>query len=816
VGQLSDVNLEDPPEIYQFLQWNGVDEWRPAYAVTSLNTLFGSVTLTGDGGSLIGRTNNSFTNRTATTGVTGVASFLSDHFTVSGTGHVSSKGVITINSTAPDANGNFNVAAATVVTGDGGSLIGDGVAIRARVATTGITGIASFDSGDFDVSVTGHVTVKSGGIGNSQLANSSFTFRDSVQGTDTISLGNTLNLTGGPGISVRKTDTDTFAVQGTTATDSVLGVASFNSTYFTVSSGAVSLAAAYQATGDTVITVAGSGIAISTSGKTDTIFNIGVTGFNGLTGNITVTGDGQSLIGFDNNKFTNRLATTSLTGVASFNNTRFSVSNGAVDLAAAYQATGDTVITVAGSGIAISTSGKTDTIYNIGVTGFNGLTGNITVTGDGGSLVGLDNNKFTNRLATASLTGVASFNNTRFSVSNGAVDLAAAYQATGDSVVAGSNITIFRSNNQVTINANEGLASTSATGVASFNSTYFTVSAAGAISLASAYQATGDTVITVAGSGIALATSGRTDTIFNIGVTGFNGLTGNITVTGDGQSLIGRTNDRFTNRLADTSVTGVASFDTNAFVVTNGHVSLRGGSQGTLCGSYTNEFDCENDPNPCFWCAVTNTCSSTNSCSLFSATYSGVGASANADGSLAYLYFDPGNLTTGSSTTIDKDSDFVLFYDASEPGLVKTKRVSPKQFILDSDALFASKTTDYLQKTKSATTIDYEIVTSAIEQSGVGLVVAAEAFDYISLNTVKSLNGLTGDVTVVGSVNGCSGNAITITGTVNEVNVATSCPTITIGLPDNIVVPYISGTGATFSGTVNANLFIGMVSGGTF
>ena len=94
--------------------------------------------------------------------------------------------------------------------------------------------------------------------------------------------------------------------------------------------------------------------------------------------------------------------------------------------------------------------------------------------------------------------------------------------------------------------------------------------------------------------------------------------------------------------------------------------------------------------------------------------------------------------------------------------------------------------------------------------------VAAEAFDYISLNTVKSLNGLTGDVTVVGSVNGCSGNAITITGTVNEVNVTNSCPTITIGLPDNVTIPYISGTGATFTGTVNANLFIGSVDGGTF
>ena len=30
VGQLSDVNFEDAPEQYQFLQWDGVDEWRPA------------------------------------------------------------------------------------------------------------------------------------------------------------------------------------------------------------------------------------------------------------------------------------------------------------------------------------------------------------------------------------------------------------------------------------------------------------------------------------------------------------------------------------------------------------------------------------------------------------------------------------------------------------------------------------------------------------------------------------------------------------------------------------------------------------------
>ena len=160
VGQLSDVNFEDAPEQYQFLQWDGVDEWRPAYAVTSLNNQIGSVTLTGDGESLIGRGNANFTNRTATTGVTGVASFNPTYFSVGATGHVS-------------------------------------------------------------------------------------------------------------------------------------------------------LATAYQATGDTVITTAGSGIAISTSGKTDTLFNIGVTSFNGSTGAVS---------------YAPPLASASVTGVAHFPNSDFAVS----------------------------------------------------------------------------------------------------------------------------------------------------------------------------------------------------------------------------------------------------------------------------------------------------------------------------------------------------------------------------------------------------------------------------------------------------------------------------------------------------------
>ena len=223
----------------------------------SVNGLTGNITLTGDGGSLVGAGNTQFTNRLATTGVTGVASFLSDHFTVSETGHVSSRGVITINNTAPDENGNFTVASATVVTGDGGALRGDGAAIIARLATTSVTGVASFNSTHFSVS--------SGAV---SLSNSSVSFRGSQNETDTISLGNTLTLTGGLGITVRKVGTDSFAVQGATAGVTAVGMASFNPSYFTVSNGSVALQDGYAVTGDTVVTVGGSGVFVAESGKT--------------------------------------------------------------------------------------------------------------------------------------------------------------------------------------------------------------------------------------------------------------------------------------------------------------------------------------------------------------------------------------------------------------------------------------------------------------------------------------------------------------------------------------------------------------------
>lgn len=53
--------------------------------------------------------------------------------------------------------------------------------------------------------------------------------------------------------------------------------------------------------------------------------NTGVTGFNGLIGNVSMTGSG-ALFGFSNNAIGVRNASASLTGVASFNSANFTIS----------------------------------------------------------------------------------------------------------------------------------------------------------------------------------------------------------------------------------------------------------------------------------------------------------------------------------------------------------------------------------------------------------------------------------------------------------------------------------------------------------
>ena len=111
------------------------------------------------------------------------------------------------NISAPNIVNSFNGATSAIsLTGNGAILYtqsGGTNTISARLATTGVTGVASFNSASFAVSAGADVTIKSGGVSNAQLANPSHTI--SANGTSTFNLGDTLTLTGGSNITLSNT-----------------------------------------------------------------------------------------------------------------------------------------------------------------------------------------------------------------------------------------------------------------------------------------------------------------------------------------------------------------------------------------------------------------------------------------------------------------------------------------------------------------------------------------------------------------------------------------------------------------------------------
>ena len=226
------------------------------------------------------------------------------------------------------------------------TITGNLLTIAGEDATTSNKGIASFASADFAVS-SGEVTVKAGGITNTQLAgsianaklsNSSINVTDGSTDTD-IALGGTLTFAAGEGIDVGESS-GTITFSGEDATTSNKGVASFSSDNFAVSSGAVTIkdggVVTAELANDAVTTVKIADSAVTNAKLANSSITIGDESSN--TFDISL-GDEFSIIGgegIDTTIVGNLLtiagedATTSNKGIASFSSDNFTVSSGAV------------------------------------------------------------------------------------------------------------------------------------------------------------------------------------------------------------------------------------------------------------------------------------------------------------------------------------------------------------------------------------------------------------------------------------------------------------------------------------------------------
>lgn len=389
-------------------------------------------------------------------------------------------------------------------------------------------------------------------------------------GSDTFLTGGSLSIVGAGSVSTAVTN-DTYTISVADASSSTKGVASFSSTDFSVTSGAVSLNV--EGVQDLV------GAMISGTGATQNGISVGYDDTNGkLTFDvndptITIAGDvdGSATMTNLGNTTINVTLDTVNTNTGSFGSS-----------------TAIPVLTVNGKGLitAVTTAAISSSFTLAGDTGTdtfnNGET--LTIAGGEGIDTAVTNNTITisAELATSSNAGVATFNTSGFVVTSGDVALKAnvvqgvttdsgALTVSGNaiSVVGGEGIDVTHIGTTITV-AGE-LATTTNIGSASFNSASFDV-AAGAVSIKTAGVSNtqlANSSITIGGTAVSLGSSitslsGITElTVDNLN---FNGNTitstdtnGNITISPNGTGVVDVANSRISGVAEPVNATDAAT-----------------------------------------------------------------------------------------------------------------------------------------------------------------------------------------------------------------------------------------------------------------